>query len=54
VVGYNDAYKIIEKFPRDSFLILDMAGHNLQIEQEGIFQSVVKEWLRRVEISNNK
>lgn len=33
VVGYKDAWKIIENYPRSSYIILDKAGHNLQIEQ---------------------
>ena len=49
IVGYRDAWKIIEKYPRASFCILDQAGHLLQIEQEKIFNSLVNEWLNRVE-----
>jgi pimeloyl-ACP methyl ester carboxylesterase len=29
-------------------VILDKAGHNLQIEQDTLFQALVKEWLNRV------
>jgi pimeloyl-ACP methyl ester carboxylesterase len=47
-VGYHDAYNIIENYPRASFVILDKAGHNLQIEQESIFNVLVEEWLERV------
>jgi hypothetical protein len=32
--------------------VLDAAGHNLQIEQDALFESLVKEWLSRVEASN--
>lgn len=49
IVGYRDAWKIIEKYPRASFIILDQAGHILQIEQEKLFNSLVKEWLDRIE-----
>lgn len=49
VVGYADAWEILEKYPRATFAVLDMAGHNLQIEQEALFTSLVLEWLRRVE-----
>ena len=48
VVGYHDAYKIIENYPRASFVILDKADHDLQIEQESIFNVLVEEWLERV------
>lgn len=49
IVGYKDAWKILEKYPRATFAILDMASHNLQLEQEEIFNSLVCEWLKRVE-----
>jgi pimeloyl-ACP methyl ester carboxylesterase len=47
-VGYRDIWRIIENFPRASFVILDKAGHNLQIEQDVLFGELVKEWLGRV------
>ena len=47
-VGYRNAWKIIENFPRASFIILDKAGHLLQIEQQDIFDISVSEWLDRV------
>ena len=48
-VGYRDAWKIIENYPKATFAILDQAGHNLQIEKESLFNSLVNEWLDRVE-----
>ncbi|MFX1378762.1 MAG: alpha/beta fold hydrolase [Promethearchaeota archaeon] len=48
-VGYRDSWKIIESYPRATFAILDQAGHNLQIEQEELFNSLVNEWLDRIE-----
>ena len=30
-------------------MILDKAGHNLQIEQDVLFTAMVKEWLGRVQ-----
>lgn len=48
-VGYHDHWKLIENFSRASFVILDKAGHNLQIEQEVLFTALVKEWLERVQ-----
>ncbi len=49
VVGYRDHWKLIENFPRASFVILDKAGHNLQIEQDVLFNAMVKDWLDRVQ-----
>lgn len=51
-VGYRDHWQLIENFPRASFVILDKAGHNLQIEQEVLFTALVKEWLDRVHAEN--
>lgn len=48
-VGYKDAWDVLEQFPRATFAVLDRAGHNLQIEQEELFNSLVSEWLNRVE-----
>jgi pimeloyl-ACP methyl ester carboxylesterase len=48
VVGYHDHWQLIENYSRASFVILDKAGHNLQIEQDVLFYALVKEWLDRV------
>ena len=49
IVGFRDAWTLIEQYPRSTFAVLDQAGHNLQIEQEGLFNSLVTEWLDRIE-----
>jgi len=51
VVGYRDHCETIIKFPRATIAVLDRAGHNLPITQEGIFSALVGEWLDRVEES---
>lgn len=48
IVGYRGLYQIIEMYPRASFVLLDRAGHALQIEQDILFAETVKEWLNRV------
>lgn len=50
-VGYKDAWNLLENYPRATFAVLDRAGHNLQLEQVELFESLVKEWLFRVEES---
>jgi pimeloyl-ACP methyl ester carboxylesterase len=45
---YKDAWSILENFPRATFAVLDRAGHSLQIEQEEIFNSLINEWISRV------
>lgn len=49
VVGYRDAWKLLEKYPRGTFAVLDRSGHNLQFEQVGLFDALVSEWLDRVD-----
>jgi pimeloyl-ACP methyl ester carboxylesterase len=48
-VGYRDAWKMIELFPRAAFVVLDKAGHLLPLEQEELFRALASEWLQRVE-----
>jgi pimeloyl-ACP methyl ester carboxylesterase len=47
--GYQDAWHILENYPRATFVVLDRAGHMLTVEQEGLFTALVSEWLDRVE-----
>ena len=49
VAGYQDAWQLIEQYPRAAFAVLDMAGHNLQIEQPDMFNALVNNWLNRLE-----
>lgn len=49
MVGYSDAWGIVENFSRATFAVLDRAGHNLPIEQEALFTALVSEWLNRME-----
>lgn len=49
VVGYRDAWEILDNYPRETFVVLDRSGHFLPFEQEGQFHALVSEWLDRVE-----
>lgn len=53
IVGYKDAWSILDNYPRATFAVLDRAGHNLQIEQEELFNSLINEWLVRVNESHS-
>ncbi|ERI93659.1 hydrolase, alpha/beta domain protein [Clostridiales bacterium oral taxon 876 str. F0540] len=46
-VGFEDAWSILSKYPRATFAVIDKAGHNLQIEQPELFNSLASEWLLR-------
>ncbi len=48
-VGYRDLWKLLEDMPRAAFALLDLAGHNLQIERPKIFAALVGDWLDRTE-----
>lgn len=48
-VGYHDALKVIENYPRATYAILDKAGHSLSWEQPELFVTLVRDWLRRIE-----
>ncbi|ROT32189.1 alpha/beta fold hydrolase [Micromonospora sp. HM5-17] len=47
-VGYVDQFALLPHYPRASFAVLDVAGHNLQIEQPALFDALLGEWLDRV------
>jgi pimeloyl-ACP methyl ester carboxylesterase len=47
--GYQDAWNIVESYPRATFAVLDRAGHALWIEQEELVTALTREWLDRVE-----
>jgi pimeloyl-ACP methyl ester carboxylesterase len=51
IVGFRDQFKLLSKFSRASFVVLDAAGHNLQLEQEKILHAHLREWLDRVDYS---
>lgn len=45
-VGYKDQFKLLEKYQNATYCALNRAGHNLQIEQPELFQSIVMNWLK--------
>jgi pimeloyl-ACP methyl ester carboxylesterase len=48
IVGYMDACKIIENYPRASICTLDEAGHNLQLEKIKILKILTDDFLERI------
>ena len=49
VVGYRDAWKILEHFPRATYAVLGQAGHVPSVEQVQLERALISEWLDRVE-----
>jgi pimeloyl-ACP methyl ester carboxylesterase len=48
VVGYRDAWNILEKYPRATYAVLDRAGHMLE-DKQGLVKVLIHDWLDRVE-----
>ncbi|MEU7869250.1 alpha/beta hydrolase [Dactylosporangium sp. NPDC049140] len=46
--GFADQYPLLGHYPRATFAVLDLAGHNLQFEQPVLFGALLAEWLERV------
>jgi pimeloyl-ACP methyl ester carboxylesterase len=49
VVGYREAWRLLDNYPRATFAVLDRAGHALAGEQQTVWRCLVSEWLDRVE-----
>lgn len=47
--GYREAWAILDNYPRGTFVVLDRAGHLIVVDQLELFQSLISEWLNRVE-----
>ncbi|WP_025028960.1 alpha/beta fold hydrolase [Caldalkalibacillus mannanilyticus] len=45
ICGYKDHEFLINIFPNSTFVILDRAGHMLQIEKREVIQVLIKDWL---------
>ncbi len=48
VTGYADQYDLLPHYPRATYAVLDVAGHNLQLEQPALFGALIREWLQRL------
>lgn len=48
VVGYKDALRLLEFYPRSTYAILDRGSHAFPVDQIELFQTLVRDWLFRV------
>jgi pimeloyl-ACP methyl ester carboxylesterase len=48
IVGYQDAWNILEKYPRATYAVLDRAGHLME-DQQAVVRVLMRDWLSRVE-----
>jgi pimeloyl-ACP methyl ester carboxylesterase len=49
VVGYRDSLRLLEIYPRATSVALDRGVHLLPVDEGDLVQSLVLDWLRRVE-----
>ncbi len=48
-VGWRDALRLADLYPRASYHVIDGAGHNLQVERPEAFAAAFESWLRDCE-----
>lgn len=48
-VGYRDAWDIVESYPRATFAVIDGADHIWPVDDPGVLDALVDDWLRRIE-----
>ncbi len=48
VVGYADAWILLGKLPRATYVVLDKAGHSLELDQGPIVTRLLGDWVDRV------
>jgi len=50
-VGFQQLAQLSHYYPRATHAVMDLAGHNAQIDQEALFTALVENWLKRIELS---
>lgn len=48
-VGYRDSLRLLETCPRSTYVVLDRGSHDLPIDETGVFEAMVRDWIFRVE-----
>jgi pimeloyl-ACP methyl ester carboxylesterase len=49
VVGYRDSLRLLELYPRSTYAVLDRGTHGLPVDENGVFDALVRDWLTRVD-----
>jgi pimeloyl-ACP methyl ester carboxylesterase len=49
MTGYADAWPLLDDYPRATYAVLDRAGHDLPVDDGGLYQALVGDWLTRME-----
>jgi len=48
VVGYRDAWTILESYPRATFAVIDRADHGWPLEEPDLLAALIDDWLARI------
>ncbi|OOQ85944.1 alpha/beta hydrolase [Penicillium brasilianum] len=49
VVGYRDSIRLLELYPRSTYAVLDRGTHGLPVDETGLFEAFVRDWVTRVD-----
>lgn len=49
IVGYEDQFALLPKFPGATFAVLEGAGHNVHIDQPVLTRDLLRHWASRLE-----
>lgn len=49
MTGYADAWPLLADYPRATYAVLDRADHDLPVDDHGLYQALVGDWLTRME-----
>lgn len=49
VVGYRDSLRLLELYPRSTYAVLDRGVHGLPVDESGLFEALVRDWVTRVD-----
>ncbi|KAG2418890.1 hypothetical protein HFD88_001992 [Aspergillus terreus] len=47
-VGYRDSLRLLELYPRSTYVVLDRGTHGLPVDETGVFEALVRDWISRV------
>lgn len=48
-MGYEDGWRLRDHYPRGTYAVLDLAGHNVHLEQPQLTTALIRDWLRRMD-----
>jgi pimeloyl-ACP methyl ester carboxylesterase len=48
-VGYRDSLRLLELYPRSTYIVLDRGRHDLPVDENRVFEALVHDWLTRVD-----